>query len=81
MKDMPIASVYYGREAKKMDKVKCICNNPVCGMKMRGENSPLLEIGKVYTITDVEIHPWYTLYKLQEFGDKQFNSVDFISIN
>lgn len=61
-------------------KVKCICNEPVCGMKVCGYNSPLLKVGKIYTVTDVEVHPWHTLYKLQEFGDKQFNSVDFTSI-
>ena len=79
--DKPIASVCYGREDKKIKKVKCICNDPVCGMKIHGENSPLLKIGEVYTVTDVEIHGWYTLYKLQEFGDKQFNSVDFTPIS
>lgn len=64
-----------------MEKVKCVCNDPVCGMKICGDNSHLLEIGKTYTVTDVEVHAWYTLYKLQEFGaDKQFNSVDFTSI-
>ena len=54
----------------KTNKAKCICNRSICGMKICGENSSLLEIGKIYTVTDIEIHSWYTLYKLQEFGDK-----------
>ena len=58
-----------------------ICNDQVCGMKECGFNSPLLEIGKIYTVTNVEVYSWFTLYKLKEFGDKQFNSVDFASIN
>ena len=62
-------------------KARCICNEPVCGMKVCGYNSPLLEIGKIYTITDIEVHPWHTLFTLEEFPDKQFNSVDFEMID
>ena len=37
----------------------------------------LLEIGKEYTVTDVEVHGWYTMIRLKEFPGKRFNSVLF----
>lgn len=62
-------------------KVICVCNEPVCGMKVRGQNSPLLEIGKTYTVVEIEEHSFHTLYTLEEFPNKQFNSVDFKDID
>lgn len=41
------------------------------------ENSPLLEIGKTYTIVDVDVHSWHTEIELKEFPDIKFNSVCF----
>lgn len=37
----------------------------------------LLEIGKEYTVTNVDVYGWYTYLTLKEFPDKQFNSVLF----
>lgn len=37
----------------------------------------LLEIGKKYTVTDVDVHGWYTMITLKEFPCKRFNSVLF----
>ena len=37
----------------------------------------LLEIGKEYTVTDIEVHGWYTMIRLKEFPGKRFNSVLF----
>ena len=37
----------------------------------------LLEIGKEYTVTNVDVYGWYTYLTLKEFPDKRFNSVLF----
>lgn len=37
----------------------------------------LLEIGKEYTVTNVDVYYWYTYLTLKEFPDKRFNSVLF----
>ena len=37
----------------------------------------LLEIGKRYHVTDVEVHSWHTDVRLEEFPDCVFNSVCF----
>ena len=40
----------------------------------------LLEVGKTYTVEDVEIHSWHTIVYLKEFPGKTFNSVLFNEI-
>lgn len=37
----------------------------------------LLEIGKEYTVTNVDVRGWVTYLTLKEFPDKWFNSVLF----
>ena len=37
----------------------------------------LLEIGKLYTVTNVDVHSWHTMITLKEFPGKEFNSVLF----
>lgn len=58
-------------------EIRCIRNdNNVWGGG--GENAHLLEIGKVYNLTDVEVHGWHTLVWLAEFpSNVSFNSVLF----
>ena len=36
-----------------------------------------LEIGKEYTVTNVDVYGWYTMITLAEFPNKRFNSVLF----
>jgi hypothetical protein len=40
-------------------------------------NSPLLEVGKIYTVIDVAVHSWHTEIELKEFPNTLFNSVCF----
>lgn len=40
-------------------------------------NYELLEVGKKYTVTDVDVYSWYTMITLKEFPGKRFNSVLF----
>ena len=40
----------------------------------------LLEIGKEYTVIDIDVHSWFTNITLEEFPDEQFNSVLFEEI-
>ena len=40
-------------------------------------NSPLLEVGKTYTVVDVIEHSWHTEIELEEFPGVLFNSVCF----
>ena len=37
----------------------------------------LLEVGKKYTVTGVDVQGWYTMITLKEFPGKRFNSVLF----
>lgn len=37
----------------------------------------LLEVGKKYTVTDVDVYSWHTMITLKEFPGKRFNSVLF----
>lgn len=37
----------------------------------------LLEVGKKYTVTNVDLHSCYTMITLKEFPGKRFNSVLF----
>lgn len=60
-------------------RVMCIRNDED-GMMISSENHHLLEIGKEYTVVDVEVHSWYTLVWLAEFPEKTFNSVVFSEI-
>ncbi len=57
-------------------KVVCIDNenNNFFGCDI---NSPLLEVGKTYTVTAVNVHSWHTEVELKEFPNKLFNSVCF----
>ena len=41
------------------------------------ENSPLLEVGKTYTVVNVDVHSWHTEVELEEFPNIMFNSVCF----
>ena len=41
------------------------------------ENSPLLEVGKTYTVIQVDMYDWYTDVILKEFPNVRFNSVCF----
>lgn len=58
-------------------EIRCIRNdNNVWGGG--GENAHLLEIDKIYNLTDVEGHGWHTLVWLAEFPNNiNFNSVLF----
>lgn len=37
----------------------------------------LLEVGKVYDVSDWEVHTWHTKVHLKDFPGKKFNSVNF----
>ena len=41
------------------------------------ENSPMLEVGKTYTVEEVDVHGWHTEVYLKEIPDVPFNSVLF----
>lgn len=58
-------------------EIRCINNEDSDGMMVCGYNNHLLELGKTYTVVDVEVNSWYTLATLKEFPDVQFNSVIF----
>ena len=60
-------------------KVRCIRNDKD-GMMVSSDNHHLLEVGKEYTLTNTEVHPWYTVITLKEFPGKTFNSVVFNEI-
>ena len=57
-------------------KVVCVSNDSE-GMIKHSHNHPLLEVGKEYTVVDVEVHSWHTVVYLEEFPSKGFNSVAF----
>lgn len=57
-------------------KVLCISNRKD-NMMMYCDNHHLLEVGKEYTVEDVDVHDWYTLVYLEEFPNVEFNSVIF----
>lgn len=59
----------------KPRKVKCIRND--ADVLAAGCNSKMLTIGKEYTVKSVEVFGWYTLVKLEEFPNIDFNSVLF----
>lgn len=62
-------------------KILCIANDDRGGMCVNGKNATMLEVGKQYSLLDVEIHSWYTLIRLKEYPTIQFNSVYFAEIN
>lgn len=37
----------------------------------------ILEVGKVYDVSDWEVHTWHTKVHLTDFPGKRFNSVNF----
>ena len=41
------------------------------------ENSPLLEVGKTYTLVSVTVYDWKTEVEVEEFPDIKFNSSCF----
>ena len=61
---------------KNKRKVVCVANDER-EMCVDSSNAPLLEVGKEYELTSVEVYDWYTLVTLKEFGNKKFNSVYF----
>ena len=60
-------------------KVLCVRNDED-GMMVGSGSHYLLEVGKEYTVTDVEVNSWYTLVCLKEFPNEVFNSVVFEEI-
>lgn len=63
----------------KERKVLCV-RNDYDGMMVGSHNHHLLEIGKEYTVENVEVHSWHTIVYLKEFPNKKFNSVVFEEI-
>jgi hypothetical protein len=57
-------------------KVVCISNtdNHFFGCD---SNSPLLKVGKTYTVVNVDVHGWHTEVELKEFPNIMFNSCCF----
>lgn len=67
-------SRYFDIWDKSERTVKCIAKydtNPY------GCDYDLLEIGKEYTVTNVDVCYYYTMITLKEFPGKRFNSVLF----
>ena len=63
----------------KVRKIRCISNDSdVWGGG--GENHYLLEIGKEYTLEDIDVHSWHTIIYIEEFPNIEFNSVAFEEI-
>lgn len=56
-------------------KIKCVRNDSDVIDCNNMEH--LLTIGGEYTVTNVDVHNWYTMIKLEEFPDMEFNSVLF----
>lgn len=42
--------------------------------------SQYLEVGKIYTVIDVEVHSWHTRLTLKEIANRQFHSSHFEEI-
>jgi hypothetical protein len=64
----------------KEREIVCVSNSDLKSFGF-GENVELLEIGKRYTVVDVEIHSWHTMVTLREIPNKQFNSVHFEEVD
>ncbi len=59
------------------DKLKCISNNPNTWGGCTSASDHLV-IGKVYVLSDIEIHSWHTKLWFEELSfDLMFNSVHF----
>lgn len=63
----------------KPRQVVCV-KNQLDGMSVNSIYAHLLEVGNVYTVTDVAVHDWYTVVYLKEFPNHRFNSVQFAEI-
>ena len=57
-------------------KVRCVRNYDGGWWSCRA-NAPLLTVDKVYNMTYIDVHSWYTEVYLSEFPGKTFNSVLF----
>jgi hypothetical protein len=66
-------------ELKQGDKLICT-NNEENNWGSCDSASENLELNKVYTVKDVEIHSWHTKIFLEEIEGKRFNSVHFGTI-
>lgn len=74
-----------GNEATVEERTMDIFNNKERKVKCvrKYDTSPYgcdyedLEIGKEYTVTNVDVYNWYTMITLAEFPNKRFNSVLF----
>lgn len=60
-------------------KIRCI-DNTLTGWFKCNENSHLLTVGDIYTVTDVEVHSWHTNVYVAEIPGVAFNSVLFEEI-
>lgn len=56
--------------------VVCVDNTYMDGFSF-GEQVGLLNVGKTYTVVDLEVHSWHTMVTLREFPNRQFNSCHF----
>lgn len=61
-------------------KIMCIRNDED-RMIVGSNNHHLLEIGEIYHLNNTEVNSWYTLIYLEEFPDKEFNSVAFNEVD
>jgi hypothetical protein len=81
---LPIKCELEGEEVNINDcsirKVVCISNEDNDFFSC-DKNSPLLEVGKTYTIESVNVHGWHTEIELKEFPNTLFNSVCFDEID
>lgn len=57
-------------------KVICISNEDNSFFAC-DNNSPLLEVGRQYTVANVDVHGWHTEVELKEFPNTVFNSICF----
>lgn len=66
--------------AKKGDKVRCFT---LFGGSSDDEEiaQAYLELAKIYTIEQTEVHAWHTNVWLKEFPNVKFNSVYFKNIS
>ena len=61
----------------KERKIKCIDKYDTSPYDCDYE---LLEVGKEYTVTNIDVYNWFTMIELKEFPNNQFNSVLFEEI-
>lgn len=68
---------------KRRNQIMCRGQKVVCISKSNehfmvgSHNNHLLELGKEYTISNVDVQDWYTLLSLEEIPNVEFNSVVF----